>query len=145
MKKYNIDWFEIESLVNHLCEKINSHDKKYQNILGLQRGGLIPAVMVSHILGIPMVKGNITPDTLIIDDICDSGETLKQIVDKYQTLYKEPFNLDSAVLHYKPHTSCFEPTLWSKRWSNSNWINYPWEREDSKMIQDYKVKVGEAQ
>ena len=101
MKKYNIDWFEIESLVNHLCEKINSHDKKYQNILGLQRGGLIPAVMVSHILGIPMVKGDITP-----------------------------------------HTSCFEPTLWSKRWSNSNWIVYPWEREDSKTIQDYKVKVG---
>ena len=145
MKKYNIDWFEIESLVNHLCEKINSHDKKYQNILGLQRGGLIPAVMISHTLGIPMVKGDITPDTLIIDDICDSGETLKQIVEKYQTLYNKPFNLDSAVLHYKPHTSCFEPTLWAKRWSNPNWIQYPWEREDSKTIQDYKVKVGEAQ
>ena len=101
--------------------------------------------MISHTLGIPMVKGDITPDTLIIDDICDSGETLKQIVEKYQTLYNKPFNLDSAVLHYKPHTSCFEPTLWAKRWSNPNWIQYPWEREDSKAIQDYKVKVGESQ
>ena len=38
-----------------------------------------------------MVKGDITPDTLIIDDICDSGETLKQIFEKYQTLYNKPF------------------------------------------------------
>ena len=145
MKKYNVDWFEMESLVNHLCEKINSHDKKYQNILGLQRGGLIPAVMISHTLGIPMVKGDISPNTLIVDDICDSGETLDKLIKKYQTLYNEPFNLDSAVLHYKPHTSCFEPTLHAEKWNKDVWLIYPWEKENSEAIQDYKVKIGEAQ
>ena len=109
--------------------------------------GLIPAVMLSHQLGIPMAKGDIGPDTLIVDDICDSGETLDKIVKKYQTLYSYPFNLKTAVLHYKPHTSCFEPTYVQSKPIKfyDDWIIYPWEKEDSKSIQDYKVKVGEAQ
>ncbi len=145
MKKYNVNWDEIEALVFRLSHKIITNDLEFKNIYGLQRGGLIPSVMLSHQLGIPMAKGDIGPDTLIVDDICDSGETLDKLVKKYQTLYSFPFNLKTAVLHYKPHTSCFEPTLWAKRWSNPNWIVYPWEREDSKTIQDYKVKVGESQ
>ena len=46
------------------------------------QGGLIPAVMLSHRLKIPLVKGDIGPDTLIVDDICDSGETLDKFVKK---------------------------------------------------------------
>jgi len=145
MNRYYVNWDEIEALVFRLSHKILTNDLKFKNIHGLQRGGLIPAVMLSHQLGIPMAKGDIGPDTLIVDDICDSGETLDKIVKKYQTLYSYPFNLKTAVLHYKPHTSCFEPTLWAKQWSSNDWIVYAWEKEDSKSIQDYKVKVGEAQ
>ena len=141
MNKYNIDWEEIDALVFRLLYKIRISDLKFKNIYGLQRGGLIPAVMLSHQLGIPMVKGDIGPDTLIVDDICDSGETLDRLVKKYQTLYSFPFNLKTAVLHYKPHTSCFEPTFYSEKWNKDVWLVYPWEREDSKTIQDYKVKT----
>ena len=139
MNKHYIPWEEIEALVNNLSLKINNSKTKYKNIFGLQRGGLIPAVMISHQLGIPMAKGDIGPTTLIIDDICDSGETLDKLVKDYQTLYAFPFNLNTAVLHYKPHTSSFKPTLWANQWSSNDWIIYPWEREDSKTIQDYKV------
>ena len=139
MNKHYISWEEIEALVNNLSLKINNSKTKYKNIFGLQRGGLIPAVMISHQLGIPMAKGDIGPTTLIIDDICDSGETLDKLVKDYQTLYAFPFNLNTAVLHYKPHTSSFKPTLWANQWSSNDWIIYPWEREDSKTIQDYKV------
>ena len=145
MNRYYVNWDEIESLVFRLSHKILTNDLKFKNIHGLQRGGLIPAVMLSHQLGIPMAKGDIGPDTLIVDDICDSGETLDKIVKKYQTLYSYPFNLKTAVLHYKPHTSCFEPTLYAEKWNKDVWLIYPWEKEDSKSIQDYKVKVGEAQ
>lgn len=138
MNKYYIDWDELEVVVNRLCHLIKKSNYKFKNIYGLQRGGLIPTVMVSHKLEIPMTKGGIGPDTLIIDDICDSGETLKDFVNKYQTLYSFPFNLKTAVLHYKPHTSCFQPTLHAEEWKYDDWIVYPWEREDSKTIQDYK-------
>jgi hypoxanthine phosphoribosyltransferase len=139
MNKHYTQWEEIEVLVNNLSLKISNSKTKYKNIFGLQRGGLIPAVMLSHQLGIPMAKGDIGPTTLIVDDICDSGETLDKLVKDYQTLYAFPFNLNTAVLHYKPHTSCFEPTFYSEKWYSNGWIIYPWERMDSKPIQDYKV------
>ena len=147
MNKHYVDWEEINALVFRLFHKIitNSslfNDLEIENIYGLPRGGLIPAVMLSHQLGIPMAKGDIGPNTLIVDDICDSGKTLDKFVEKHQTLYSFPFNLKTAVLHYKPHTSCFEPTFNAKKWNKNDWLVYPWEKEDSKTIQDYKVKVG---
>ena len=89
MNRYYVDWDEINALVFRLRCKIGF----FKNIYGLQRGGLIPAVMLSHQLGIPMAKGDIGPDTLIVDDICDSGETLDKLVKKYQTLYSFPLTL----------------------------------------------------
>ena len=139
MNKHYISWEEIDVLVNNLSLKIKNSKTKYKNIFGLQRGGLIPSVMISHQLGIPMAKGDIGPNTLIIDDICDSGETLDKLVKDYQTLYAFPFNLKTACLHYKPHTSSFKPTLWANQWSSNDWIIYPWERKDSESIQDYKL------
>jgi hypoxanthine phosphoribosyltransferase len=144
MNKSYIDWVEIDSLIFQLLYRIRTSNLKFKNIYGLPRGGLIPAVMLSHRLEIPLVKGDIGPDTLIVDDICDSGETLDKFVEKYQTLYSFPFNLKTAVLHYKPHTSCFEPTLYAKKWNKDDWLVYPWEKKDSETIQDYKVKVGNA-
>ncbi len=138
MNKSYIDWDQVDKLISRLSYWITTSDLEFENIYGLQRGGLIPAVMLSHKLGIPMTKGDIGPNTLIVDDICDSGETLDKFVKKYQTLYSFPFNLKTAVLHYKPHTSCFEPTFYVKKWNYDDWLVYPWEREDSKPIQDYK-------
>tara|TARA_B100000900_G_C20212830_1_gene566554 strand:+ start:123 stop:560 length:438 start_codon:yes stop_codon:yes gene_type:complete len=142
MNKSYIDWNEIEALIFRLLYRIRTSDLKFKNIYGLPRGGLIPAVMLSHRLNIPLVKGDIGPDTLIVDDICDSGETLDKFVEKHQTLYSFPFNLKTAVLHYKPHTSCFEPTFNAEKWNKDDWLVYPWEKYDSETIQDYKIKVG---
>ena len=134
-----LNWDDVEVLVKKLCDKITRSNLDIKDIWGLPRGGLIPAVMVSHKLGIPMTKGTITPDTLIIDDICDSGVTLANFYKTYQDEFAFPFDLKTAVLHYKPQTSVFEPTLFANQWSSNNWIIYPWERKDSKSIQDYKI------
>tara|TARA_R110000803_G_scaffold1785_2_gene5814 strand:+ start:619 stop:1053 length:435 start_codon:yes stop_codon:yes gene_type:complete len=134
-----LNWDDVEVLVKKLCDKITRSNLDIKDIWGLPRGGLIPAVMVSHKLGIPMTKGTITPDTLIIDDICDSGVTLANFYKTYQDEFAFPFDLKTAVLHYKPQTSVFEPTLFANQWSSNNWIIYPWERDDSNSIQDYKL------
>jgi len=138
MNKTIITWDEINSLVFKLSHKVITSTLEVENIYGLQRGGLIPAVMLSHHLGVPMVKGDIGPNTLIVDDICDSGETLYKFVKKYQTLYSFPFNLKTAILHHKPHTACFKPTIHVEEWNSDDWIVYPWEMESSEPIQDYK-------
>tara|TARA_R110001632_G_scaffold197784_1_gene320004 strand:+ start:47 stop:478 length:432 start_codon:yes stop_codon:yes gene_type:complete len=134
-----LSWNDIEVLVNKLCGKISSSNLEIKDIWGLPRGGSIPAVMVSHKLNIPITKGTISPTTLIIDDICDSGETFKEYFEYHQVQYYFPFNLKTACLHYKPQSSSFIPTLWANQWSSNDWIIYPWERKDSKSIQDYKI------
>ena len=131
VSKVYVSWKEVQELVNELAIGIELHCTDIKYIHGLSRGGLIPAVMLSHKLRVPYVDSVVNLNAskvLIIDDICDSGKTLKKWED-YST----------AVLHYKPHTSCYEPTLWSVHTKSDNWIVYPWERKDSKTIQDYKL------
>ena len=139
MEKFYVTWEEIEELVDLLCLQIVRSGYQITDIYGLQRGGLIPAVLISHKLGIPMTKGTISPTTLIVDDICDSGETFKKIFQTYQTEYSFPFNLKFACLHFKPHTSHFNPEFSANKFFSDAWISYPREREDSKTIQDYKL------
>ena len=140
--KQYIDWENLTLLVENLAHKIESSNIVIHDIFGLPRGGLIPAVMLSHRLNIPISKGTISPNTLIVDDICDSGETFKNIFNRYQTEYSFSFYLKTACLHYKPHTSIFTPSFYASEWVSNDWIIYPWEKVDSNPIQDYKSKLG---
>ena len=83
--------------------------------------------MISHQLGLPWTY-EILPNTLVVDDICDSGETLHNYAGVY-----------TAVLYYKPHTSIFKPNICGKTHNGDEWIIFPWESEKAKPIQDYKL------
>tara|TARA_Y100000592_G_scaffold81630_1_gene129478 strand:- start:71 stop:463 length:393 start_codon:yes stop_codon:yes gene_type:complete len=124
--KLYLSWNDIERDVETLVKRILLSNIPVNTVHGLKRGGYIPAVMISHQLKMPYSEV-VLKDTLVIDDICDSGETL----DKAPGLYH-------AVLHYKPHTSMFTPNLFARE-IGDEWLVYPWERSDSKTIQDYKL------
>jgi len=124
--KMFVSWDDINILVEDLCTTIKQSGAQIKSITGIERGGLIPAVMISHKLNIPYVT-KINKHTLVIDDICDTGETLKNMVAGY-----------TATLHYKP-TAIFTPDFYSKE-VGTEWIVYPWERTDSETIQDYLKK-----
>jgi hypoxanthine phosphoribosyltransferase len=132
MEKFYVTWDEIEELVELLCLQIVKSGYQIEHIYGLQRGGLIPAVMLSHKLGIPMTINSISKTTLIVDDICDSGETFREL---FKIHPKSKF----ACLHFKPHTSHFHPDFSANKFFSDAWIVYPWERVDSKAIADYKI------
>jgi len=113
--KIKISWWDVDDLVKGLCDKI---------IKDLP-GGLIPAVLISHRLSLPYTD-MVGRNTLVIDDICDSGITLKESPGAYH-----------AVLHHKPHTSCFTPDLYAELHEGDDWLIYPWEMDDSISMQDY--------
>jgi hypoxanthine phosphoribosyltransferase len=127
--KIYLTWDDIDALVNVLTIEIINKHPQIDSIAGLPRGGLIPAVMLSHKLNLPLVSEP-TRKTLIVDDICDSGETFLKL------LKQHPFNL-FACLHYKPHTSKFPPDIWAELYEVDNWLVYPWENENADAIQDY--------
>ena len=129
INKLVLEWSDIEVLVEVLANKVLGSNIRY--IHGIERGGLIPAVMLSHRLNIPYTSHPelFNPnEVLIVDDIADSGNTISRW-SKYTT----------AVLHYKPHTSCCEPTKYVALHTSDDWIVYPWEHPQAETIQDYKL------
>jgi hypoxanthine phosphoribosyltransferase len=127
--KIYLSWDITETLVDVLSNWVKKHQPQIDSVMGLPRGGLIPAVMLSHKLNLPLVFEP-TEKTLIVDDICDSGETFIEIYNKYPN---SPF----ACLHLKPHTTKFTPHIWAISWESDDWIVYPWENTNADAIQDY--------
>ncbi len=125
LKKRFITWQEVDSLVEALAETIkNSPTPMPRGIYGVPRGGLIPAVMLSHALGVP-VTDHPNLNTLIVDDIVDTGKTVKA------------WSLNAfAALLYKPNTSSEIPTYFGHDLQEDVWIVFPWEKKDSETIPD---------
>ena len=95
MTKLWYKWNEMRRDVNTLCREILLDGFNPEVIVGLSRGGLTPGVMMSHWMQKPFkpVKASLRdfPEwedylpkktderVLIVDDICDSGETFDRI------------------------------------------------------------------
>lgn len=135
MEKKYLNWNIIEAAIERLALDIQRSGISFKHIGGMPRGGLIPAVMLSHKMNIPFISsanflkspGNI----LIVDDICDSGKTLKQ--------FQFEENIYTAVIHYKK-SAIYKPNFYWDYANEDKWIVYPWERKDSKTIPDYATK-----
>ncbi len=97
---------EFSDTLNELYDQLQEF--QYDLVIGLSRGGLVPAVFISHKLGVPMVVADITheqsrgdnidshsniiPDIdtnvksiLVVDDIVDSGNTILALVTNLKT------------------------------------------------------------
>ena len=71
--------------VLELSKKIN---RKFENIYPIPRGGYLIGIELSRILNIPIIynKEDITKDTLIVDDLVDSGKTISEFKDNYKAV-----------------------------------------------------------
>ena len=126
--KVYITWEQVDTLVTILKHKVLDKLPEIGSVMGIARGGLIPAVMLSHKLGVPYTN-LVDPNTLVVDDICDSGVTLKDAPGVY-----------TATLHYK-ESAIVKPSVYASLLLNeSQWIVYPWENDDSNTIQGYLDK-----
>lgn len=115
-----ITWKQVENLITKNLHKI----KNVENIYGIPRGGLIPAVMISHLTGLKLTS-KITKKTLIVDEICDTGQTFIE-------LEKElGFKPKTFVLH-KKNIAKYEPTISCQNIRTKKWIIYPWEKNKIK-------------
>lgn len=152
MEQTYTSWSDIENSVKNLKDKILDSKKRYDWIISINRGGVIPGVMLSHALGIThgvltvthyekqkmldqvskdlYISGikQIRPhhNILIVDDIADSGICLRESVATVQRLDSDAKNIDTAVVYYKPK-SVIVPTFYDKQISDESWVWFPWE------------------
>jgi hypoxanthine phosphoribosyltransferase len=117
-KKLYLTWKHIEEVVNSFTKT----KKTFVNIYAIPRGGFIPAVMLSHKLNIPMItnKSDITKNTLVVDDIADSGNTLRGL---YNGL---GINFYSFTIAMKPQ-SLIIPDYTYFMVRDNEWVYFPWE------------------
>ena len=123
IEKIYIDWEDFGIAIDELVEEINSSVyPMYDGVYGFPRGGLPVAVALSHKLRIPFINNidDVTDDTLIVDDINDTGKTLKNI---------SIFN-DIATIYSAPW-SIVNPTFFVRyKVLKDSWIIFPWENDN---------------
>ena len=122
-KKEFYEWRDYEADVLRLARELVQSNRKIKNVFGIPRGGLIPAVSLSHLLGRPLISdaAKISSATLVVDDIVESGATLKRLM--ALTKGKKPL---IASLYYYPKASV-RPDIYLRK--KQKWVVFPWETE----------------
>lgn len=114
-----ITYQELEEGCRELAAKIlNGSTIKYESIYAVPRGGVPIALMLNQHLKLKWVDNEqqIDSKTLIVDDISDTGRTLKRFTNNH-----------TATFHLKPASEC-KPT-WCVE-ETDDWIEYPYEQTD---------------
>jgi len=121
--KHFVTWQEVEDFISDVIREYK--DKKVTGVYGLPRGGLIFAVMLSHRLHIPMLVSPIE-GCMIVDDICDSGESLVHYVNNASG--NEELDYTIVTMYYKQNKLGIVPDFWKDE-KNNEWIVFPWEEQ----------------
>lgn len=152
MKKY-ITQQEFSSLLLKLLEQLNRHRDEFDVVLGIKNGGINISQPVADFLQKPhwdihisfydgeqrLIEPHVKEDKLDIyrtkwnfnkllwvDDIVDSGSTLKWFIDK--TGLKKGVDFSVATIHWCPAASpTLEPEFFVETKKENEWIVYPWE------------------
>lgn len=149
IKCYTVSWNEAYRLARTLAHKITESGYKPDIVIGIARGGLVPARMVCDFLllddlasirtehwgiaskhetarikfSLPKEADISGENVLIVDDVADTGDSFSVILDYLKQ--KNPMEIRNAVLHYKT-SSTIVPDYWGKELEEWNWIIYPW-------------------
>lgn len=131
IKTKNISWKKIEEGVNILEKKLLPLRATIKNIYGIPRGGLVPAVILSHRLNIPLVidQRSISKNTVIVDEIIDSGKTA-------QKLYKKK-KVKLFVSLFLRKGSVFNPDYSAFKINEKDFLVFPWESLRSEDLDKY--------
>jgi xanthine phosphoribosyltransferase len=144
--KLHLSWDDVQELTSRIHRETLDADTENSAIIGISRGGLIPAVLLSHMknpalfctVGIKSYEGEqrkqdqiyqLPPAELLqtkdviylIDDICDTGKTLLNLKENMLHL-----NVISISLVYKKN-ELYKPDHYGFEHLDDTWVVFPWE------------------
>jgi hypoxanthine phosphoribosyltransferase len=135
-------WEEVELLTKTVSQKIQTLDKKYDIVLGITNGGIIPARLIARELDInhiqfisvknkKLFKRELPPlfkskKYLVVDDILDTGKTFSKVRNTTRIL-----NCDFAFLMSRYRYTGKLSLFIGKLLNHNKWIVFPWEMKSN--------------
>jgi uncharacterized protein len=144
-------WNQIYDMLLDQAQKIQGDGYKPDIIIGIARGGIVSARILSDLLEVPdlatiqieyyadiaqtkqepiLKQGLSTPltgkKTLLVDDISDSGKSLQLAKNHLQQQGAK--EIKTATLYAKPQTIT-KPDYYEKQ--TSHWIVFPWDAKET--------------
>lgn len=112
-----ISYNEVQALTEKVAAEMKSDSRlsSYTSLYGVPRGGVPVAMILGRLLDLPVVDSP-TSQSIIVDDICDSGATLG----RFNGALK-------AALFVKPHAKV-KPDFSGEE--TRQWIEFPWEASE---------------
>jgi hypoxanthine phosphoribosyltransferase len=130
MKKIvKITWNQYLKDVNTLCTKLEKVKNQFDLVVGIERGGVIPAYLIAYRLGKPFKFANVLlpwsvpvyKKILLVDDISDTGKTLHLLTSN------KVENKLTATVYIKKDTA-YRPNYFIKAYPKEQWIVFPYEK-----------------
>ena len=159
-----LTWEDIRTQVSSICRSISADGWRPDYVVGLVRGSTIPATMISHYFAVPMYELKISfrdddgmsnetncwmpedavgynnghsKNILIVDDINDSGETLKWLKDDWESschsgnAWKGVWGYNVKFATIVNNTSSLVLINYAGQSINKKqhdvWVEFPWE------------------
>ncbi|AEM39615.1 phosphoribosyltransferase [Pyrolobus fumarii 1A] len=141
-------WSEIEELCMEIAEDVLRDGYKPDIVVGVLRGGIIPAKIVADYIGVkriatvevkfyagigatreepvitqPLIENVRGQRILLVDDVADTGKTLAHVASFLN--YYGPSEVRTATVYVKPW-SMVKPDYYGEE--TDAWIIFPWER-----------------
>ena len=156
-KHLYVSYDEYHGLIEQLALQVHDSGWAFDTILCLARGGLRPGDILSRIFDVPLAimstssyraeagtvqghldiahyittpKGEIAGRVLLVDDLADSGHTLRAVIGQLRHDYPAITELRSAVIWTKA-CSVFQPDYSVDFLATNPWIHQPFETYDS--------------
>ena len=122
-------------LIDSIVSQIG--DEKFDCVMGCGRGSLVPMAYIAHKLGIESVhhlshsRGSKSAGMrrneakfLIVDDISDTGDTFKNLLDRMGPLHK------TAAL-YQRYSTKHKCDFVGEHINHDEWLEFSWENKDA--------------
>ena len=165
-----VDWTTYHQLIERLIVLVYKSEWQFDQILCLARGGLRMGDVFSRVFNLPlailatssyrenqghtqgdleiasfitMTQGTLKGHVLLLDDLVDSGETLRGVTQHLLRTYPSIESIKTGVLWYKSISSVV-PDFFVEKLPNDPWIHQPFERYDSISPQDLVEKSIKA-
>ena len=122
VEKQYVTWEEVENFVREVKTRSES---LYTGVYGVPRGGLVLSVMISHALSILLLHAP-TNGCIIVDDICDSGESLLHYFKNTSGNGRNNYHI--MTMFYKQNELGVVPEYYAME-KKDKWIVFPWEVE----------------